>query len=119
MFGPAETYSMIGSQALACVELAPHQYYPKRARRTSKPAAAPRPRDAVAAGTCARCGTVGRHRSPDACIEALRAEIARMEFKLEEPRKAQLEREPKPPAKPSEVVNSFYRALDRGARRRS
>jgi len=117
----AETYSMIGSSALACVQHAPHQSFDERrlrarGRKGPKPVNET-PTDAIPKGMCAACGIIGEHLTSEACIEALRSEIARLEFRIEKPPKAKVERAPKPPAPSPEVLTSFQRALDRGLRR--
>ncbi len=42
----------------------------------------PRPEDRVPAGLCRRCGLIGGHSGWRACIDALRSELAEIQFKL-------------------------------------
>lgn len=75
---------MIGSTALACVEHAPHRIPGEKVvrRRKRRPAELPASRsNGIPEGTCRRCGVVGVHPIPEACIDALRDRIATLELR--------------------------------------
>ena len=90
---PADTRSLTGNAAAQCIAVSPEQVetedrtaYARRRRMRRglgpKPPRlpAPRPEDGQAPGLCAQCGFPGRHGGPGDCIDALRSEIAVLEF---------------------------------------
>src|SRR5437667_1267390 len=104
---PTETFSMIQSQALACVRAAPHlTTEEKRQRRRFLTVAPAQPKDAMPAGLCLRCGFQGQHLTADACIDALRSEIAQLEFRLDKPYKPRAKRQANPDPAPEQPLSA-------------
>lgn len=86
MIAQTERSSMIGNAAAACIERSLfNSDHARRARRVVRASPA-RACDAMAPNTCPRCGYPGPHPDSAGCIEALRSEIARLEFEQEVPR---------------------------------
>jgi hypothetical protein len=117
---------MIGSSALACVERSLVANGERRAKRVIKVTPA-LPRDVLPARMCRRCGFAGLHGAPEACIDALRSEIAGLEFKLEEAESRLRERAqetqmhpepppaPAPPSQPDIVPGVSVLSMQNGA----
>ena len=83
-----EESSMVGNSTAMLLDHAPHadseelaaiEKKPRRcSRRTARFSrdAAARPKDAIPAGQCPRCGCIAQHATPEDCIDQLRDELA-------------------------------------------
>jgi hypothetical protein len=68
--------SLTGNSSAACVDEARRMTPGYRGRGKKGRVYIARPADAIPRGTCARCGLIGSHATPDECIDALRSVIA-------------------------------------------
>ena len=84
------TRSLVGCSAAMCIDLAPDDFGARARQKTggnnaippgqrAKPLPPARRKEGIPAGQCGRCGMLGSHPTPAACIEALRDRLARFE----------------------------------------